>query len=167
MGEFGLRRSPIAPLLLVLILLLSAVPSPAEEGIVLDAGEWKFDFSVKMPMQSEPSHQVFQSCLASDPIGPSTLMPWAEEQNCRIRGIKVEQNKLTWKIICNMHSQIARGKGEFESSGDDAKGKAKIAFEIGGQRMFIKAGWNGKRLGACPAGVSGGVDPPAESEPGE
>jgi hypothetical protein len=157
-------KSAIAPFLFLSSLLLAAAPALAEEGLVFDAGQWKFDISVRMPMQSEASHQSVQSCLGSDPVGPSVLMPWADEQGCKIKGVEVEQNKLTWKLICNMDGQIARGKGEFESAGDRAKGKARINFEAGGQRLSIKTEWDGERLGECPPGVSGVVDSPAESE---
>jgi hypothetical protein len=166
-GKFDMRHFPIAACLLVPSLLLGAIPALAEEGLVLEPGQWKFDIAVRAPMQSEPSRQSVQSCLDGAPVGPSTLMPWADEQGCKLKGIEVEENKLTWKIICNMNGQIARGKGEFESTGDNAKGKSKVSFETGGQRLSIKTEWAGERLGACNPEESGALESPAEPRIGD
>jgi len=150
-----MRISPIALLLLAHGLLLAATPVLAEEGLVLDPGQWKFDISITMPLQPKPILQSVQSCMDGSPLGPSELMPWAEDQGCKIKGVKLKQNKLTWKLICSMNGQLARGRGEFEGIGDHAAGKSKVSFEIAGRRMTFKTEWDAERVGACGPGTSG------------
>ena len=40
--------------------------------------------------------------IAGEPVTPSLLMPWAEAQSCKLKGSKVKENKLSWKIICSL-----------------------------------------------------------------
>jgi hypothetical protein len=152
-----MRQSSTTRVILASILLLLAAPVMATEGakegpavgVVLEQGQWRFDISTLQPMATEPDLQSAELCADGSPIGPSTLMPWAEEQSCKLKNIKVEKNKLTWKISCKMEGEVYRGRGEFEAKEGEAKGKARIAFDVAGQRATLKMKWSGERLGPC------------------
>jgi len=147
----------------ILILLLSLGPGSSltqaaddpKEGLVLPPGRWIFDISVRMPMQSKPAVQRLQSCVTDDPITPETLMPWAEERGCKMRSVKVVENRMTWILRCNLNGKRSRGKGEFEVDGDRAEGKASVRFEMGGRRLAIFTDFTAKRSGTCTAASSG------------
>lgn len=139
----------------VLLIALASGASPAlagetpEAGIQLPEGQWLFEVQILMPMQTEPSVQRFKTCLTSDPVTASTLMPWAESQGCKIRNTKANGDKLTWKLRCRKDGQKSRGYGEFEVDGERAKGKARISFDMGGRRMAVTTAWDANRLGDC------------------
>lgn len=156
-------------LVLLLAALLTPTPllaeEPSEEGIQLREGQWLFNVHIQMPMQSEPTVQKFKTCITSDPVTASTLMPWAESQGCKIRNTKVAGDRLTWKLRCRKSGQRSRGGGEFEVDGDRAEGKARINFEMGGRRMSVVTEWEAERLGEC-SGTAGDVTPPPMVQPG-
>jgi hypothetical protein len=164
-GKSLLSKLRIAAMLIFSSPWLVALEAPAETeiepGIILTAGQWKFDVEIMMPMQPKPSRQSIKTCVTSDPITPSALMPWAEEQGCRIRGIKVEDNRLTWRIACKANGMDSKGRGKFESKGDHAEGEASIYFQLAGNRMEIETEWDAKRLGACVADPLVPNPPPA------
>jgi hypothetical protein len=144
----------LAALLALPVLLAGALPGSAEEeqdpGLLLHEGMWQFDISVLLPLQTDYRHQTLQRCIDSEPITPSDLMPWAEERSCKLKGIKVKADKLSWKITCNQSGQPpSRGRGEFKASGDSGVGKSRIDFEVAGQRQSIKTKWDAKRLRDC------------------
>lgn len=153
---------------LLFALALGAAPvraeNPSEVGILLTEGLWIFDVQILMPMQTEPTLQRFKSCVMSDPITASTLMPWAESQGCKIRSSKVVGDKLTWKLRCKKDGQKSRGQGEFEVDGDSAEGKARVNFEMGGRRMSIVTKWDANRLGDCLETTASDSASPEEPE---
>lgn len=149
--------------LLLLASVLSSSPGwaedPHEEGIVLTAGEWIFDVQIRMPMQTEPNVKRYRSCVTNDPITVSTLMPWAEAQGCKIRGIKAVEDKLTWKLRCKMSGQKSRGRGKFTVDGDHAEGRASVDFEMGGRSLSIVTKWDAERVGDCSEATPGDLTP--------
>ncbi len=155
------------PVCLILLALCSA-PAQADDGdkkgLVLEAGQWVFDVKIQMPMQTEPTTQVLQSCMTSEPITAETLMPWAEETGCKINGVKVKDDTLTWKLRCKLNDQRSRGKGEFSAKGRSGKGKARVNFEAGGRRMAIVTKWEARRVGDCPDAATTGPEPESEME---
>jgi len=159
-------RIAIPVLLLVLALGSSPVlaEDSSEQGIQLAEGQWVFDVQVLMPMKTEPTHQRFKTCVTSDPITASTLMPWAESQGCKIRNSKAVGDKLTWKLRCRKDGQKSRGKGEFEVDGERAEGKARVNFEMGGRRLSIVTEWNAKRVGICPEASASDSATPVEPD---
>ena len=156
---------------LVLTLMMGAYPVLAKdspkEGIVLPEGLWLFDIQVRMPMQSKPSVQKFKSCITSDPLSADTLMPWAESQGCKIRSVKVVEDKLTWKLKCNQNGQKSRGRGEFNVDGDQGKGKASVSFEMGGRRLTIFTDISAARVGACSGASDSELALPKEMKDSE
>lgn len=150
------------PVLLLAVALGSppalAANSP-EEGIVLMAGKWLFDVETRLPMQAKPSVQTFQTCMTSEPLTASTLMPWAESQGCKIGSVKAIENKLTWKLRCKRDGQKSRGRGEFKVDGERGEGKVKVSFEMGGRRLLIITKWQAKRVGDCTAATGSDLLP--------
>jgi hypothetical protein len=162
-------RTTIPVLLLLIGMGASPIVAadPSEEGIVLTAGQWIFDVRVQMPMQATPSMQTLQSCVTSDPITAETLMPWAEAQGCKIRGVKVRNNELSWKLRCKLNGQKSRGSGKFSVDGEKGEGKATVSFEAGGRRMSIVTRWDARRVGTCSAAGAGNLAPPEPLQPAE
>ena len=162
-------RNTIPVLLLPIAFAASSVlaADPSEEGLALMAGQWIFDVRVQMPMQAKPSTQTLKSCVTSDPITAQTLMPWAEAQGCKIRGVKVRKNELSWKLRCNLNGQKSRGTGKFSAEGDQGEGKATVSFEMGGRRMSIVTRWDARRVGTCSAEGARNLAPPVPVEPDE
>jgi hypothetical protein len=152
--------------ILILLLSLGFGSSPAQaaddpkEGLVVPAGRWLFEISVRMPMQSKPTVQRLQSCVTDDPVTAETLMPWAEERGCKVRSVRVVENKMTWKLRCSQNGQKSRGKGEFEVDGDQGQGNASVSFEMGGRSLTIFTDFTAKRSGTCTAASTG--DPTQE-----
>lgn len=161
----------------ILVLLLTLTSSlslgsaraadSAEPGIVLNEGQWLFDIRVQMPMQAKPSIQKVTSCVTSEPMTAETLMPWAEKQGCKVRGARVEENRLSWKLRCRMEGQRSRGRGEFSVDGDQGAGEATVNIEMGNRKMPIKTRWTAKRMGPCPAGASTDLAAPVKIGGGE
>jgi hypothetical protein len=159
-------RTTIPVLLLALALGSSTAlaEDSSEDGVRLREGLWVFDVRILMPMQTEPSVQKFKTCVESDPITASTLMPWAESQGCKIRSTKAVGDKLTWKLRCKKDGQKSRGSGEFEVDGDSAEGKARVNFEMAGQRMSVVTEWDANRVGGCSASTASDSASPEEPE---
>ncbi len=149
------RKIVLAAISVLLVPILLGRPvaiadDAPEIGVQLAEGLWLFDISVRMPMQSSPTIQTMKACVGSEPLTASRLMPWAEKQGCKIRGVKEIENGIKWKLRCSVNGQKSKGKGEFTVVGEEGSGKARVNFEMAGQRMSITTKWDAKRLGSCP-----------------
>jgi hypothetical protein len=132
---------------------------------MLAEGLWLFDVAVLMPMTTEPTTQTLRSCMTGEPLTAEKLMPWAESQGCRIRGARVEENELSWKLSCRMNGQRSRGSGEFKIEGDTGVGEARVSFEMAGRRLSIQTDWEARRVGPCPKLEAD--DPDADADDGD
>ena len=140
-------------ILFVLAAFLSAslveAKDTKQKGITLTPGQWLIDIEIQAPMQPKPTRRQAKTCVTDEPFTAESLMPWAEEQGCKIRGVKAVDNKLTWVLRCRRDGQRSKGRGEFTVDGDHGEGKAKINFEMAGKRMSLVSKWDAKRIGEC------------------
>jgi hypothetical protein len=135
-----------------------------KEGLDIPPGMWLFDISVLMPMQSQATTQTVKSCVGDDPMTADTLMPWVEDQGCKIRSVRAVENKLTWKLRCKRDGQRSRGKGEFVLDGNRGAGKATVNFEMGGRTLTIRTNFTAARVGDCVAAGASEAPSTVDSE---
>ncbi len=91
-------------------------------------------------------------------VTPGGLMPWLDEQGCEVVEVEVEEQKMEWKLDCNMQGQPAHGRGRFEIDGQKAKGRSKIDIRVAGNSVSIATKWSGKHAGECDTPEPAGAD---------
>ncbi len=139
----------ILTVIVVFVFAIQAGLAQAEAGLKLDPGQWEIAIEVLLPMQTEPTKQLFRSCMGEDLVTPQRIMPWAEAQGCKIRKVEVEESTMEWKLSCKLNGERSRGAGSFTSHGETADGEAKVFVEMAGRRVAIITKWDAQRVGEC------------------
>jgi hypothetical protein len=145
----AMRTTLTVIVVFVFVFAIQAGLAQAEAGLQLEPGQWEIAIEVMLPMQTEPTKQLFSSCMGEELVTPQTIMPWAEAQGCRIRRVEVEESTMEWKLSCKLNGERSRGAGSFTSHGETADGEAKIFVEMAGRRIAIITKWDARRIGEC------------------
>ncbi|GEM_PF-928589 len=122
----------------------------ANDGVKITPGLWEIKSSSHIPSMSQAIGDTVTRCIREDTIDPAKLL--SDSKVCSISDKKVSGPSMSWNMDCAMQGMVkAKGRGEFTSSGDSAKGLTEMTASANEQIIKIKATWIGRRVGECPA----------------
>jgi hypothetical protein len=121
--------------------------SLAENGVPIEPGEWEMTSITTSDTLDVPNVQTASRCISLSEITALDLTPNRGE--CQLAESSVTDNKLHWKVACNMTVGTMHGTGTFESNMNSGSGIMDIIMDVQNDQFELQVSWKARRLGAC------------------
>lgn len=114
--------------------------------------QWAVTMKMSMtkPMPMDLPVQTHQSCV---PANTDVLAPPTDKAtDCRVEKMEKEDQRVSFRISCNMQGARMTGEGWAEhSDADSYRGEFSVEGEAEGMPMAMTMSYSGKRTGRCTA----------------
>ena len=106
---------------------------------------------VRSSFESRPGtwigKEIKMECLSENPFTPERRA--ANAKGCEIEKTQTPDKGTAWKMRCKTPTGEVEGSGNYQSTGDTARGLMTTTMRVGDHSLVTETRWEGVRLGEC------------------
>lgn len=121
--------------------------SLAGDAIQLQPGMWSVETTMNMSALPEPRTTTSTECLEKGTFEAQDMV--AQQQECSIENSSVQDNVLTWDVVCKQQGSKTTGSGVFTANNGQAEGTLTLITQMDGQDFESTVTWKGTYQGPC------------------